>query len=55
MHAWFREKKKQVEMKLVGSILILYDDGDHRSFMIIFRFWKILGVYIFSGDFVFRV
>ena len=34
-------------MKLVGSILILYDDGDHRSFMIIFRFWKILGVYIF--------
>ena len=35
-------------MKLVGSILILYFDEDHRSFMIIFRFWKkILGVYIF--------
>ena len=27
-------------MKLVGSILILYFDGDRRSFMIIFRFWK---------------
>ena len=44
-------------MKLVGLILILYFDEDHRSFMIVVGFGKkILGVYIFvTGDFVFRI
>ena len=30
-------------MKLVGFILILYFDEEHRSFMIIFGFWKNIG------------
>ena len=34
-------------MKLVGFILILYFDGDRRSFMIIFRFWKKYWEFIF--------
>ena len=37
-------------------ILILYFDEDHRSFMIVVGFWKNIGsLYIFTGDFVFRV
>ena len=45
-------------MKLVGLILILYFDENHRSFMIVVGFEKkkILGVYIFvTSAIVFRV
>ena len=40
MHGFEKNKLKR---NLVGFILILYFDEDHRSFMIIFGFWKNIG------------
>ena len=41
-------EKNRLKGNLVGFILILYFDEDHRSFMIIFGFWKNIGsLYIF--------
>ena len=45
-------EKNRLRWNFVGLILILYFDEDPRSFMIVFGFWKILGVYFFyTGDF----
>ena len=44
-------EKNRLRRNFVGLILNLYFDEDQRSFMIVIEFWKILGVYFFTGDF----